>query len=170
MVLIGMGLVGCSGRVDRASGGLLAKSQQDPALSGNGQWLAVISDLRGRQTVQLRNVSNGSIQALPQLKRHQPHSSPSLSWNGRYLALITQQGRRRMAVIADRLNGRLHPIQLPGGRDPIQVSLSPDAQTMALQVTDQGLWRVEMFDLSEMLESDRPAGQALSTPPLSPAP
>ena len=75
-----MGLVGCSGRVDRASGGLLAKSQQDPALSGNGQWLAVISDLRGRQTVQLRNVSNGSIQALPQLKRHQPHSSPSLSW------------------------------------------------------------------------------------------
>ena len=170
MVLIGMGLVGCNGRVDRASGGLLAKSQQDPALSGNGQWLAVISDLRGRQTVQLRNVSNGSIQALPQLKSHQPHSSPSLSWNGRYLALITQQGRRRMAVIADRLNGRLHPIQLPGGRDPIQVSLSPDAQTMALQVTDQGLWRVEMFDLSEMLEIDRPAGQAFSTPPLSPAP
>ena len=50
-----------------------------------------------------------SIQALPQLKRHQPHSSPSLSWNGRYIALITQHGRRRMAVIADRLNGRLHP-------------------------------------------------------------
>ena len=35
MLLIGMGLVGCSGRVDRAGGGLLAKSQQDPALSGN---------------------------------------------------------------------------------------------------------------------------------------
>ena len=156
--------------MQRASGGLLATSQQDPALSGNGKWLAVISDLRGRQTVQMRNVINGSIQALPQLKRLQPHSSPSLSWNGRYIALITQHGRRRMAVIADRLNGRLHPIQLPGGRDPIQVSLAPDAQTLALQVTDQGLWRVEIFDLSDVLEIDRQAGQALNTPPLTPAP
>ena len=169
-MLIGLSLAGCGSRVERASGGLLATSQQDPALSGNGKWLAVISDLRGRQTVQMRNVINGSIQALPQLKRHQPHSSPSLSWNGRYIALITQHGRRRMAVIADRLNGRLHPIQLPGGRDPIQVSLAPDAQTLALQVTDQGLWRVEIFDLSDVLEIDRPAGQALSTPPLTPAP
>ena len=105
---------------------------------------------------------------MPQLSRHQPHSSPSLSWNGRYLALITQRGPRRLAVVTDRLNGRVHQLPLPGGRDPIRLSLAPDARRLALQVTDRGLWRVELLDLSDLLEPDRSAGQAISTPPMEP--
>ena len=129
----------------------------------------MISELRGRPTVLLRN-ENGSIQPVPQLRRHQPHSSPSLSWNGRYLALITQRGQRRLAIVLDRLNGRLHPLLLPGGRDPIRLSLAPDARKLALQVADQGQWRVEVLDLSEMLEPDRAAGAALTTPAIEESP
>ena len=91
------------------------RSQEDPALSGDGRLLAVISPQRGRPTVQLRSLSDGRLLPLPSLKRHQPHSSPSLSWNGRYLALVTQRGRRRLAVVAARLNNRLHPPPPPGG-------------------------------------------------------
>ena len=161
-------MIGCiAPRAQRAEGGLGDRNQQDPALSGNGRLLAVISELRGRPTVQLRELSTGAILQLPQLKRHQPHSSPSLSWNGRYLAVITQRGRRRLAVVTDRLNGRMHPLPLPGGRDPVLLSLAPDAQQIALQVTDQGRWRVELLDLSEVLEPDRPPGQSFSTPTLS---
>ena len=144
--------------MQRAEGSLGDRNQQDPALSGNGLLLAVISELRGRPTVQLRDLSTGSILQLPQLKRHQPHSSPSLSWNGRYLALISQRGQRRLAVIADRLTGRVHQLPLPGSRDPIRLSLSPDATQLALQVASQGQWRVELLDLSDLLEADRPAG------------
>ena len=125
----------------------------------------MITPLQGRPTVQLRR-EDGSMQSVPQLRRHQPHSSPSLSWNGRYLALITQRGKRRLAVILDRLNGRLHPLPLPGGRDPVGLSLAPDARRLALQVADKGQWRVELLDLSELLEPDRAAGQALTTPAL----
>ena len=57
-----------------------------------------------------------------------------------------------------------------GGRDPVQLSLAPDAQQIALQVTDQGRWRVELLDLSDLLEPDRPPGQSLSTPALSSEP
>lgn len=129
----------------------------------------MISELRGRPTVLLRN-ENGSIQPVPQLRRHQPHSSPSLSWNGRYLALITQRGQRRLAIVLDRLNGRLHPLPLPGGRDPIRLSLAPDARKLALQVADQGQWRVEVLDLSEMLEPDLAAGAALTTSAIEESP
>ena len=123
----------CSSRQEQAAGGLMDRSQEDPALSGDGRLLAVISPQRGRPTVQLRSLSDGRLLPLPSLKRHQPHSSPSLSWNGRYLALVTQRGRRRLAVVADRLNNRLHPLPLPGGRDPfapgwdqnIEVATSP---------------------------------------------
>ena len=143
----------------------MSRSQEDPALSGDGRLLAVITQLQGRPTVRLRGV-DGSDKPVPQLRRHQPHSSPSLSWNGRYLALITQRGQRRLAVILDRLNGRLHPLPLPGGRDPVRLSLAPDARRLALQVADQGQWRVEVLDLSDLLEPDRAAGQALTTAPL----
>ena len=155
--------------MERAATGWIDRSQEDPALSGDGRLLAVISQIKGRPTVQLRG-EDGSIRPVPQLRRHQPHSSPSLSWNGRYLAAITQRGRRRLAVVTDRLNGRMHPLPLPGGRDPVQLSLAPDAQQIALQVTDQGRWRVELLDLSDLLEPDRPPGQSLSTPALSSEP
>ena len=151
--------------MERSSGGWIDRSQQDPSLSGDGRLLAVISDLRGRPTVMLRDAS-GNASAVPQLRRHQPHSSPSLSWNGRYLALITQRGQRRVAVVLDRLSGRLHPLPLPGGRDPIRLSLAPDARRLALQVADRGQWRVEVLDLSDLLEPDRAAGTNLQTAPL----
>ena len=151
--------------MERSSGGWIDRSQQDPSLSGDGRLLAVISDLRGRPTVMLRDAS-GNPSAVPQLRRHQPHSSPSLSWNGRYLALITQRGQRRVAVVLDRLSGRLHPLPLPGGRDPIRLSLAPDARRLALQVADRGQWRVEVLDLSDLLEPDRAAGTNLQTAPL----
>ena len=155
----------CQGRTQRAAGALPERSQEDPALSGNGSLLAVISERRGRPSVQLRDVADGRILPLPQLKRHQPHSSPSLSWNGRYLALITQRGQRRLAVVADRLTGKLHPLPLPGKRDPIRLSLAPDGRQLALQLADKGQWRVELLDLSDLLEADRPGGEQRTSAP-----
>lgn len=123
----------------------------------------MVIERRGRPSVQLRTVQAGRILDLPQLNRHQPHSSPALSWNGRYLAVITQRGQRRLAVILDRLTGRIHPLPLPGGRDPLRLSLAPDARQIALQVADQGQWRVEVLDLSARLEPDRAAGDRSTT-------
>ena len=69
---------GCSGRSERSAGTLLDRSQQDPAISGDGRLLAVISERRGRPSVQLRDLRMAasfpvSTQSTP------PHSSPSLS-------------------------------------------------------------------------------------------
>ena len=69
-----------------------------------------------------------------------------------------------MALIEDRLTGRAHPIRPPGNHDPIGLSLAPDAQRLALQVADRGRWRVEMLDLSGLLEPDRPGGLRMTTP------
>jgi Tol biopolymer transport system component len=164
LVLLALGVVACEGRSTRAPSGLLSPQQQDPALSGNGRLLAVIEDQNGRPTVQLRNVEGGGSLRLRHLSRHQPHSSPSLSWNGRYLAVITQRGNHRLVLIEDRLSGKAHPLRLPSGRDPVQVSLAPDARKLAIQTADQGRWRVEVIDLSGLLEPDGPGGQRSTTP------
>lgn len=164
-----LALTGCTPRVQRLPGAGIERSQQEPALSGDGRLLATVTERRGRLTVQLRDLRSGAIVPLRHLSRHQPHSSPSLSWTGRYLAVITQRGQRRLALIEDRLTGRAHPIRLPGDREPVRLSLSPDARTLALQVAVQGRWRLELVDLGAILEPDRSAGERFSGP-LQPTP
>ena len=153
-----MGLFGCMNQIERAPGGLLRRSQQEPALSGNGDKLAVIVDQVGRPTVQLRDLRNGQIVPLRHLSRHQPHSSPSLSWNARYIAVIAQRRNKRLAIIEDRLNGRFHALPLPRELSPVRLSLAPDARQLALQFAVNGKWRIEIFDLTQTLEPDLPGG------------
>ena len=168
LVLAGLTTAGCSGRSRRAPSGLVPTQQQQPRLSGDGSKLAVIADQRGRPTVQVRDLKSGQLLQLRHFSRHQPHSSPSLSWNGRYLAAVIQRGNRRLVLIEDRLTGRAHPLRLPAGRNPVNLSLAPDGRELAVQTAEQGRWQVEVFNLSELLESDRPGGRRETTAPEEP--
>jgi hypothetical protein len=138
--------------------------RQDPALSGNGQWLASLVLRDGTPTLLLQEQPSGRRVPLPELRRLTPHRSPSLSWNGRYLALIVQQGPRRVAVVQDRANGRLHRLQLPMGFDPERLSLAPDGRRVAISAVGQGRLQVQLFDLAGLLEPDLPPAQAIRGP------
>ena len=157
-----LGLCSCTQKIERLQGQFASRNQEEPALSGNGDKLALIVNYQGRPSVQLRDLSDGNILPLRHLSRNQPHSSPSLSWNGRYLAVIGQRRNRRLVIIEDRLIGKIHYIQIPGERIPIRLSLSPDARQIALQLTERGKWRIELFDLSQKIEPDKPIGIGLS--------
>ncbi len=137
---------------------LSADQRHDPALSGNGRLLASIVDSSGRSTVLLQEQPSGRLLPLRHLRGHQPHRSPALSWNGRYLALLLQQGDRSVAAIEDRLTGQLLRLPPPPGSSLEGLSLAPDAQLLALQLVQGGQQRVQLFDLSGLLEPDRPGG------------
>ena len=141
-----------------ASAGWGAAERQDPALSGDGRWLASIVDQGGRATLLVQEQPSGRSLRLRHLEGHQPHRSPSLSWNGRYVAVLIQQGSRRLAVVEDRLSGRLQRLPLPADLEPERLSLSPDGQRLAIQLLRQGRQQVQLFDLSPLLEPDRPGG------------
>ncbi|EDY38578.1 conserved hypothetical protein [Cyanobium sp. PCC 7001] len=156
-------LVGCSsgwlGRRQAAPVGLSPGSNRlDPALSGNGRYLASVLEERGRVRLVLQEQPGGAVVPLRHWRGREPHSSPSLSWNGRYVAGLMQQGPRRLAVVEDRLTGRLLRLPLPGQGSPVRLSLAPDAGRLAVQVVKQGQWQVEVLDLSGVLEPDRPGG------------
>ncbi len=149
-------------KVDRIQGQFQILNQHDPALSGNGETLALIVDYNGRPTLQLRDLRNGKIIPLRHLSRNQPHSSPSLSWNGRYIAVLAQPRNKRLVIIEDRLTGRSYQFPIPGERIPVRLSLSPDASQLALQIAEKGKWRIQLFDLSKKIERDMPRGARFS--------
>ncbi|WP_261348881.1 Tol biopolymer transporter periplasmic protein [Cyanobium sp. Morenito 9A2] len=144
--------------------GLGIEGREDPALSGDGRYLASVVERGGRRTVLLQERQSGRLLSLRHLGGQQPHSSPSLSWNGRYLAVVVQQGTRRLALIEDRATGARHPLYLPGDLEPERLSLAPDGRRIALELLDQGRSQVEVFDLSALLEPDLAPGQALGGP------
>ncbi len=113
----------------------------------------------GRSRLLLQRQPGGEVVPLRHIRGHEPHSSPALSWNGRYVGALVQQGNQRLAVIEDRASGRLHRIALPADHSPERLALAPDGQRLALGVVQGGQRRVKLFDLSGLLEPDRPAGQ-----------
>lgn len=143
------------------SGVLGEANRQEPALSGRGQYLASVIDRGGRATLLLQEQPSGRIVPLRHFHNHQPHSSPSLSWNGRYVAALVQQGNQRLPLIEDRATGALHRLPLPADRTAVRLSLAPDARRLAVQVAQGGQWRVQLFDLSGLLEPDLPGGLAV---------
>jgi len=163
-----LGLAGCNGdsmglglfNRRQAPPAALASAQQrrDPALSGDGRLLASIVESSGRSRVLLQEQPSGRVLPLRHLRGHLPHRSPALSWNGRYLAVLLQQGNQTMAAIEDRLTGRLLRLPPPPGARVEQLSLAPDGQTLALQLVQGGQQRIQLFDLSTLLEPDRAAG------------
>lgn len=168
LLLACLSITGCAGWQGRrqAPPGSLGGSEQrrDPALSGDGRLLASISERQGRSSVMLQEQSSGRLLPLRHLRGHGPHRSPSLSWNGRYLAVLMQQGMQTVAVVEDRLRGELLRLPAPAGASLERLSLAPDGQTLALQLVQAGQQRVQVFDLSGLLEPDRPGGRRISDP------
>ncbi|MEB3318739.1 MAG: Tol biopolymer transporter periplasmic protein [Cyanobacteriota bacterium] len=139
------------------TGGLAQQADRhDPALSGDGQWLASLVQQNGTPTLLLQEQPSGRRVPLPRLRGFTPHRSPSLSWNGRYLALLGHQGSRRLALVVDRASGRLHRLPLPSGLELERLSLAPDASRLAIAAVGQGRPQVRLFALSGLLEPDRP--------------
>ncbi len=158
LILGCISLCSCAAKVDRLPNRILASSQTDPAISGNGNRLALIVDKNGRASIQLRDLQNSRLLPIRYLSRYQPHSSPSLSWNGRYVAVIGYKGTRRIVIIEDLISGKVHFLRTARQLSPVRLSMSPDASKLALQFIDKGKWRIQLFDLSKIIELDIPQG------------
>jgi hypothetical protein len=138
-----------------------AQARQDPAISGNGRFLASVLEQGGKAMVVLQEQPGGQTVALRHLRGHEPHSSPSLSWNGRYIAALVQQGPQRVPILEDRATGKLLRLPLPNGSLPARLSLAPDGQRIAIEVMQAGQEQVQVFDLKGQLEPDLPGGLAV---------
>ncbi len=150
-LLAGTVLAGCLGPMPVPRAGLNRQLEQagghrDPSLGL--RWLALIQQRGGREQVQLLDLERQLPVPLPGLNRADALPiSVSTDARGERLALVRQLEGRSEVVLYRRQLQSLQLIPMATGSIPTQVTLRADGRQLAVQVSRNGLWQIDLVDL-----------------------
>lgn len=162
LVFSTLSLSGCnSGGVSSFSTTLNSRyNDEQPALSGDGRWLAMVSNRNGRREILLYDLQLRTFVDLPGLNlANAINDSPSLSRTGRYLAYISSIQGRPDIFVYDRVTKQTQLIT-QGYRSWLRnPRISPDGRYIVFETAKRGQWDIEVIDLGIRTEIDRPDGE-----------
>ena len=150
-VLLALLLLGCQGGVrplNRLNQPLSRLgSSESPALAGN--WLALIaSGQAGRARVQLIDVRRNAPVPLPGLNRADSLPlSVAVDQSGERLALVRQRDDRSELLLYRRSLQATQTLPIEPAGVPRRVNLSADGRVVAVEVSRDGLWQVDLLEL-----------------------
>ena len=121
-------------------------SRRDPSLGG--RWLASLGQRNGRERVELIDLRSRSPVPLPGLNRADAQPiSVSVSADGQRLAVVQQREDRTELVIYRRNVGATQRLPLDPPGVPRNVSLDGSGRRLAVQVSRNGRWDVDLIRL-----------------------
>ena len=141
-------------------------TEEQPTLSGNGQFLAFISNRNGNHQLLLFDIQQQQFVRTPRLNRARIIvEAPSLSYSARYIVYVTTDRGRPVISLYDRATQ--HPQVLtsfyPGWvRNP---SISSDGRYVTFETSNRGQWDIEVLDRGPNIELDIPNGVPVTPPP-----
>ncbi len=134
-------------------------NDEQPALSGNGRFLAFVSNRDGKRQMWLYDLEQQRLISLPRINRPDTViENPSLSYTGRYITYITTDQGKPILVLYDRVTQQPQVLsQWYQGwvRHP---SISPDGRYIAFESSSNGQWDIEILDRGPNIELDIPDG------------
>ncbi len=140
-------------------------TDEQPALSGNGQFVAFVSNRDGDRKLVMYDLLNRQFVEL--LRLNQPEAiaeSPSVSRTGRYITYIGSDRGRPELELYDRATKRSE-ILTTGYRGWVRnPSISPDGRYIVFETSRRGQWDIEMLDRGPNIEPDIPDGSSSSRP------
>ena len=145
-------LVGCSGAGPKPLAdlnGMLrrsATSRRDPSLGQ--RWLVSLGQRNGRERVELIDLQQRLPVALPGLNR--PDALPisvSISADGQRIAVVQQRADRTELVLYRRNAAAVQKLPLDPPGVPRSVSLDGRGRQLAVQVSRNGRWDVDLIRL-----------------------
>ena len=123
--------------------------QRSPSLARNGLvWIAPAPSRSGQLQVRWFDLKRGMGAPLPGLNR--PDARPisvSSDARGQRIALVRSVEGRTELLLYERTLMTLRPLRLVPPGVPARVALSADGRSLAVQVSRQGRWQVEVLQL-----------------------
>lgn len=168
MGFIMIGLVTSCGITARQAGPVTLNSRyndEQPALSGDGRWLAFVSNRNGSNQLWLYNLQEQRFDNPLGLNRSDVIAeSPSLSRTGRYIVYIASLQGRPDIVLYDRATRRselLTQAYRSWVRNP---QISPEGRYIVFETSRRGQWDIEVLDRGTLIELDIPDGTPVENP------
>lgn len=141
-------------------------TEEQPALSGDGRFLAFVSHRHGNHQLLVYNLQKQRFIPTPRLNRRRIIiESPSLSYTARYIVYVTSDRGRPVVALYDRAIQKsqiLTPTYRGWVRNP---SISPDGRYVVFETTIRGQWDLEILDRGANIELDIPNGTRIPAPP-----
>ncbi len=162
-------IVSCSlgGDTIISSGALNSRyTEEQPALSGNGRYLAYVSNRAGSRNILLYDLQLQQLVPLPHLNQQETIvENPSISYTGRYIVYITSNRGIPILALYDRVTRSSQILnQWYQGliRNP---NISPDGRFIVFEGSRRGQWDIEVLDRGTNVELDLPDSPLPGTSP-----
>ena len=166
--LIGLGfLVGVTGCSQVSLEGELPLNSryrdEQPALSGDGRWLAFVTNRNGKNEIAIYNLLERQFVHWDGLNSSsQIAASPSLSRTGRYVVYISSARGRSDIVLYDRATGRSEILTLGYHSWLRNPRISPNGRYIVFETSRRGQWDIEVLDRGPKIELDMADGPPLT--------
>ncbi|HEY9769664.1 MAG TPA: biopolymer transporter [Coleofasciculaceae cyanobacterium] len=143
---------GCTGNLltqpEILPGGINSNSTEEyPAYSQNGRYLAFASDRRGQRDLFLYDLESKQLVPLPNLnRRDSAQDQPSLSADGRYVAYVSTERGKTDIFVYDRQQQKseLLTVNLKGSNK--QPTINGDGSQVAFQASQLGQWKIVIIN------------------------
>lgn len=143
---------GCRGNLltqpEIIPGGINSNSTEEyPAYSQNGRYLAFASDRRGRRDIFLYDLQSNQLVSLPNLnRRDSAQDRPSLSADGRYIAYISTERGRTDVFVYDRQQQKSELLTANIKGSVAQPTINGDGSRVAFQTSQLGQWKISIVE------------------------
>lgn len=129
-------------------------TDEQPALSGSGRYLALVSNRDQRRRLLLYDLEEETFVPLPRLNRPDAIAeSPSLSNNARYIVYVADNGRPEIELY-DRVTHQAQ-VMTAGFRGWVRhPAISPDGRYIAFESSIRGQWDIQILDRGSRIELD----------------
>ncbi|HAC62005.1 MAG TPA: biopolymer transporter Tol [Cyanothece sp. UBA12306] len=134
-------------------------NDEQPALSGDGRWLALVSNRNGTNQILFYDLRTKQVLNLPGLNQSNVIlASPSLSRTGRYLVYISSVQGRPDVALYDRAT-RKTQLLTQGYRSWVRnPTISANGRYIVFETARRGQWDIEVLDRGPLIELDIPDG------------
>jgi Tol biopolymer transport system component len=140
-------------------------TDEQPALSGNGQFIAFVSNRDGDRKLVMYDLQKRYFVDLPGLNRQDAIAeNPALSRNGRYIAYMASDQGRPEVELYDRVTKRSQVLTMGYQGWVRNPSISPDGRYIVFETSRRGQWDIEVLDRGPNIEPDIPNGSTVQGP------